>query len=109
MIIGVGCDIVAISRFEEKRDAFARKILTTPEKDLYKTIHPSLRLQWLAGRFAAKEAIVKALDYETTINQIGVLSTPQGKPICVLEGYTVHISISHEREYAIAYAMVEKP
>lgn len=109
MIAGVGCDIVAISRLDAKRDAFARKILTSLEMDLYEATHPSLRLQWLAGRFAAKEAIIKALDYETTISQIGVLSTPQGKPICVLNGYTVHVSISHEHDYAIAYAIVEKP
>ncbi|HAO61584.1 MAG: holo-[acyl-carrier-protein] synthase [Firmicutes bacterium GWF2_51_9] len=108
MIAGIGCDIVELRRFKEDPDRLARRILTQGELAIYQQLPPIRIIEWLAGRFAAKEAIVKALDTPTTITRIEIQSDENGKPFCRLEGYVVHLSIAHEKEYAIAYAIVEK-
>ncbi len=108
MIAGIGCDIVAIQRFGEKIDVLAKRILTNDEFTLFLNLSELRRPEWLAGRFAAKEAIVKAISQDLPISKISVLSTNGGKPICTIDGYIIHVSISHEKDYAIAYAIAEK-
>lgn len=106
MILGVGCDIVKIARMNDK---LATRILSEAEKERYETYEGQTAIEYLAGRFAAKEAIFKALpENDVTISQIEILSDEQGKPICSFKEYIIHVSISHEKEYAIAYAIVEK-
>jgi holo-[acyl-carrier protein] synthase len=107
MISGIGCDIVAINRFKDKTIQFAQRVLTTDELVLYETLSEARKPEWLAGRFAAKEAIVKAINQDLPITKISVLSTSDGKPYCELAGYVILISISHEKEYAIAYAIAQ--
>ncbi|MGB7595833.1 MAG: holo-ACP synthase [Erysipelotrichaceae bacterium] len=107
MIAGIGCDIVAIDRFRDKTIAFAKRVLTPEELTLYEALTPARKPEWLAGRFAAKEAIVKAIDKNLPITQIAVLSTSDGKPVCELAGFTILVSISHEKEFAIAYAIAQ--
>lgn len=112
MIVGIGCDIVEIARV----DAMLKRhtnipFLTKKENVVLHTFHVDKRkAQWLAGRFAAKEAIYKAIHkvHPCTLFDIEVLCDEDHAPICVLNGYKVHISIAHESEYAIAYAMIEK-
>lgn len=104
MIIGVGTDIVDISRINLK---ISKVILTEAEKELFSSLTDIRKPEWLAGRFAAKEAIYKALDIDIPINKIEVLYDGY-KPICNIDGYKIHISISHEKNYAIAYCVVEK-
>lgn len=106
MILGIGCDIVKIARFNDK---LATRILSVAEKNCYEKLEGQAALEYIAGRFAAKEAIFKALsESDVTISQIEILSDTHGKPICSFKDYIIHISISHEKEYAIAYAIVEK-
>jgi holo-[acyl-carrier protein] synthase len=107
MITGIGCDIVAIGRFKTNTLQLAMKVLTPQERKLYEALSEIRKPEWLAGRFAAKEAIVKAIGQGLTLSQISVLADAQGKPVCELEGYSVLVSISHEAEYAIAYAIVQ--
>lgn len=107
MITGIGCDIVAIDRFKDKPKQLAERILTIQEQVLYATLSEGRKPEWLAGRFAAKEAIVKAIDHKLPITQIAVLSTDDGKPICEIAGYSILVSISHEHDYAIAYAIAQ--
>jgi holo-[acyl-carrier protein] synthase len=107
MISGIGCDIVAIDRFKDKTVQFARRVLTADELVLYEALSEARKPEWLAGRFAAKEAIVKAINQDLPITGISVLSTPEGRPYCELAGYTILISISHEKEFAIAYAIAQ--
>ena len=66
-----------------------------------------VRREFLAGRFSAKEAVVKALDVPKLVKDIEILNDENGKPYCTLEGYKIHISISHETEYSCAYALCE--
>lgn len=109
MIKGIGCDIVEIARFKEKQEAFAQTILTKKEYACYETFTSIERkLEFLAGRFAAKEAIFKALQDPTlTISKIEVIWDENKRPICNIETGTIHVTISHEKAYALAYAVYE--
>lgn len=108
MIIGIGCDIVNLARIQKAMDkeGFDR-ILTEREHALYAVLQGMRKVEWLAGRFAAKEAIFKAIHKQIpcTIYDIEILSDEVGAPYCTLEQVDVQISIAHEKEYAIAYAI----
>lgn len=112
MVIGVGCDIVQISRVQAliKRHT-SLNFLTMDEQLFFDSFHNEQRkAEWAAGRFAAKEAIYKAIHkvYPCVLSDIEVLSDEQGAPYCRIEAFDVQISIAHEKEYAIAYAVVSK-
>ena len=108
MIIGIGTDITRIDRFSDNYLNLAKRILTEKEYTLFETYkNKERKIEFLAGRFAAKEAILKALDKEINFSSIEILFNETGKPVCHIDGYKVHISISHEKEYAIAYSVVE--
>lgn len=109
MISGVGCDIVAISRFaDDKRESLAKRLLTHEEFEIFKTLNEVRKSEWLAGRFAAKEAVFKALKQTVPITQIAVLSTTDGVPYVLIEGFDIQLSISHDETSAIAVAIAEK-
>lgn len=122
MIVGVGVDIIEIRRIKaalEKNKNFLQRVFTNDEIRYLEG--RNLRPEYVAGRFAAKEAISKALgtgfrgfDFKDII----IESTTLGKPIVVLKGkakliakkegeYNIHLSISHGEDNAIAYAVLE--
>ncbi len=117
MIKGIGIDIVEIDRIKtllEKGDRFARKILSGEELILFHNFkHQARRIEFLAGRFAAKEAFSKALG--TGIGKIGfkdieVLKSDTGAPFVRCEKIKeekIFISISHAEHYAIAQVILE--
>lgn len=103
MILGVGTDIVQNSRVKSH---IARRILTNTEYEQYQSKHIDLQNEFLASRFAAKEAIVKATNKQFSINQIEILNTEDGKPYCSnIPG--IELSISHEAEYSVAFAIYQ--
>lgn len=104
MIIGVGCDIVEISRISLE---IGERILTDLEKKLCEDFSENRKLEFIAGRFCAKEAIVKALNKKVLLSDIEVLYKDD-KPYCKFEDYKISVSISHEKNYAIAFAICEK-
>ncbi len=118
MIHGIGCDIVKISRIErllEKNgEKFLNKIYSEEELELA-PIEPNQYAAYLAKRFSAKEAFAKALGTgigeEVAFNRISVLNDEKGRPyIKVDEKYSklkIHLSMSDERTYAIAYVVLE--
>jgi len=111
----IGVDIVEIARLEKaiarRGEGFLRRVYTDSELRLYRK-----KLSSLAARFAAKEAVIKALGKPTTgvsLREIEILSNPSGKPVVNLYGKAQHqakglgldklaITLSHSREYAIA-------
>ncbi|WP_373897531.1 holo-ACP synthase [Haloimpatiens sp. FM7315] len=122
MIYGVGTDIVEICRIEDilnKNRRFLNKIFT--EEEIVSLEERNLRTEYIAGRFAAKEAVSKALGTGFrgfNFKSIVVKSDELGKPKVELQGvakdiaeekgeYIIHLSISHGRENAIAYAIWE--
>jgi len=111
----VGIDIIEIGRIEKAiarwGEGFLRRVYTDPELRLYRKKLPSL-----AARFAAKEAVIKALGKPNSVaslREIEILSEPSGKPVVYLYGKAQNqakglglnkfaISLSHSREYAVA-------
>lgn len=111
MIKGIGTDIVEISRIKPE---MAPKILSPSEYDSYLGFTSSKRkAEFLAGRFAAKEAISKALnhvDFELSFCELDIKNDENGKPILVcekLQNYQILLSISHQNAYAIAFCIME--
>ncbi|HET6514927.1 MAG TPA: holo-ACP synthase [Thermodesulfovibrionales bacterium] len=123
MIHGVGIDIVEIERIRKAVDRwgekFLRRIFTDREiAYCYERKNP---FPSLAVRFAAKEAFIKASGSETVLplTDIEVFNSVNGRPSIRargrLEGFLtehslreVHVSLSHEREYGIAFVLLEK-
>ena len=114
MIIGTGVDIIEISRIRTAVDKWGERFLErvfNPQEIAYAQSH-TLPFQHFAGRFAAKEAIYKALgNSAVTWKDITVINDDSGKPSCSVKGLArgkiVHISIAHSKYYAIANAVVE--
>lgn len=123
MIFGVGVDIVQLSRIamalEKSRGRLVNKILGAQETCQYHTFfarHPPRSLAYLATRFAAKEACAKALGLglrsPMAWHAVQILNAENGRPQLhyaeVLRAWLISrnliltVSLSHEREYAIA-------
>jgi holo-[acyl-carrier protein] synthase len=121
-IVGIGTDIVSIARIEkalERNSEFAERVLTPAEmKEFAAAAKPAA---FVAKRFAAKEAAAKALGTgigEVSFQHIYIDHTPAGQPLLrlfdkadeqagVLGARSFHISISDEREFAVAYVVLE--
>lgn len=129
MIVGVGLDIVELERLARLLDGpsgrrFVERVLTDREREGRAEWTSRRSLEYIGGRFAAKEAVVKALGCGigavAGFRDIEVLPDASGKPVCSLsestvrklgwEGqfFRVHLAITHERKLAAATALVEK-
>lgn len=108
MINKVGIDIVQIKRIKLK-SGFIKKILHPDEILLFdKFTDKILKRQFLAGRWAAKEAIFKASTIALTFTSINIFYD-DNKPMVYIVNYpkVIHISIAHEVDYAVAIAIIE--
>ncbi len=106
MIIAIGIDTVDVERIENalQNPRFAKRILT--ERELKVSFSPSR----FAGRWAAKEAIWKCLPHLTSWHQVEIENDELGKPIARVPlppGTRLHLTISHERNIASAFAILE--
>lgn len=124
MIFGIGTDIAALARIESLHlrygERFAQRILSQTEMaEFAKHAHPA---RLLMKRFAAKEALAKALGtglrHPVSMTQMTVAHDPLGKPAFIfsvelaayLEKMGVtrhHLSISDERDIAVAFVVLE--
>jgi len=119
-VIGIGVDLVDVARFERQitRTPRLRERLFTPDELAQRGRVLSTRS--LAGRFAAKEALVKALgdSYDFGWLDIPLLTDELGKPSFELRAgaaecaetlgvRSVHVSISHDGGSAIAFVVAE--
>lgn len=106
--MNIGCDIVKISRFKNKKRNFLEKVLSIEEIEIYEKYSNDCKLQFLAGRFALKEAIIKTFCGKKIVlmNEIKILNDANNALICKYKKYKIKGSISHEKEYAIAYAIL---
>lgn len=117
MIKGIGIDMIELQRIKQlvkRKERFVERILTTSEKKKYETLTGHRKIEYLAGRFAAKEAFAKAkgtgIGQSLSFLDIETANHMTGQPIIVrpVDGCLVHLSISHSREYAIAQVIIEK-
>lgn len=116
MITGHGIDIVELKRFysmpADRLDRLANRILTVEELDAYIDLVNEKQPLYLAKIWASKEAISKALGTgirgDTTWKNIRIRNNALGKPEVYLKVPDVYclLSISHEKEYLIASAMI---
>lgn len=122
MIVGVGCDIIEIERIARaiKSESFIRRVFTA-EEAAYCQRRGQQAVASFAARFAAKEAVLKALGTglrEGSLQEIAVDNDGLGKPLVQLSGHfamlakqlgvkNIQISLSHSRELATAYVIME--
>jgi holo-[acyl-carrier protein] synthase len=128
MIFGIGTDLVAIERIAAADarfgERFARRILGAGELERFRARRArsaARGLAFLATRFAAKEAISKALGLgmrtPMTWRAVEILNEPGGRPIVVVGGQLrrfvdehrlrLHVSITDEHAIAAAYVIAE--
>lgn len=116
--IGCGIDVVELARFRRAMQrggrAFMRRVFTKAE-EAYARSRPRTTLLHLAGRFAAKEAVIKAIAQIAprrvfAMHQVEVCNDKLGRPHIILHGshlpkLVVHISLSHVNSVAVANAI----
>ncbi|MGG1629423.1 holo-ACP synthase [Rossellomorea sp. NRS-1567] len=116
MIKGIGLDIVEtvrIQRMIERQPKFVKRILTAKEEDAFYTLSEQRKIEFAAGRFAAKEAFSKAngtgIGTALSFQDIEISKDPNGKPyFSKPEGANAHLSITHSREFAAAQVIIEE-
>ncbi|BBE08816.1 4'-phosphopantetheinyl transferase [Mycoavidus cysteinexigens] len=129
MIYGIGTDIIHLERvagvLERTAGRFAEKVLGPDELVKYRAraVRSEVRgLAFLATRFAVKEAFSKAIGlgmhWPMTWRALQTLNEPSGRPIAVALGeladwlaarrIQTHVTISDEREYALAFVIAEQ-
>ena len=125
MILGIGIDIVSVHRIshivEKWGRRFIQRILTRHEMEAMPTSGQRL-WEYLAGRFAAKEAFLKAIgtgvSHGVGFKDVWIVNGPSGRPDLFFSPAIeqlfsdrpikqVHVSLSHERQLAIAMVVLE--
>jgi holo-[acyl-carrier protein] synthase len=120
----IGTDLVQISRIStalDKSPGFASLVYTPAELELAESFSKSRREQFLAGRFAIKEAVAKALRLGigdgSVLRQIEALTAAGGEPKLTLHGSALEtarrlglqdfeVSLSHEAGLVVAFAVL---
>ena len=123
MIKGIGTDLFEVHRMSErllKEPEFAKNIFTSKEIEYCEKLKN--KAQSYAARFAAKEAFFKALGTGwrngLSFEEVEVLNDTFGKPELHLTGKSkivvekmeisnIHLSISHTKNYALAFVIIE--
>jgi holo-[acyl-carrier protein] synthase len=101
---GVGIDIVEVGRIDAAVRKYGRKFLERlfTGKELEYARGRKRQAETLAGRFAAKEAFMKAMGRRHTWGEIEILER-SGRPFVLFRGKEYNgVSISHERSFAVA-------
>ncbi|SER86718.1 holo-[acyl-carrier protein] synthase [Salisediminibacterium halotolerans] len=119
MIAGIGLDIVELARIEHlftRKPGFAKRILTNSEQTTFDRLHGKRQIEFLAGRYAAKEAYAKAkgcgIGGALSFQDLEVGNSAGGRPVITdfkaAEDGQVHLSITHTRTTAAAQVVLEK-
>lgn len=111
MIVGLGIDLVEVSRIRRamQEPRFLSRILTDAERA------EALNVQRVAGRWAAKEAVAKAVGVFLRWHDVEIHNLESGAPAVrvnpsafALDGHALHVSISHVKGQAVAVAILER-
>ena len=116
MIVGHGIDIEELASIQnavEKRKGFAQRVLTDKEMERFASLKGRRQIEYLAGRWSAKEAFSKALG--TGIGKLGfqdleVLNNERGAPYFSKSPFSgkVWLSISHTDQFVTASVILEE-
>ena len=106
----IGVDIIDLERLNLDHVHFIENVLTKNEYQVFLSLQTKQRqLEFLGGRFAGKEAYMKALGKgigSISFHDIEILNHEDGSPY--LNDQNAQISISHEQKYAVAFVIIEK-
>ena len=123
MICGIGTDIAEVKRFEKwvRNQDMIERFFNEKERSSAKS--ESARCQHYAVRFAAKEAFSKALGTGISgfsLKEVYITNNSEGAPLLNIEGAALSlmkerlgdckafVSLSHEKEYALAFVVLER-
>jgi len=116
-ILGIGIDMIDINRiqkvYQKHQKRFLDHILTSQEKEQFKQKTNNLHQEscFLAKKWAAKEAAIKALGGTISFKDAEILSEPSGQPVLTIlnqPDLITHISITDEYPYAQAFVIISK-
>ncbi|KZZ85204.1 MULTISPECIES: holo-ACP synthase [Bacillaceae] len=117
MITGIGLDIVDMERIralENRHPRFPQRILGKEEWLIYEQLTGVRKTEFLAGRFACKEAFAKAsglgIGKSLSFQDIQIVKEKSGKPAVIASGFSdarILVSITHTKEYAAAQIIME--
>ncbi|MEQ5801877.1 holo-ACP synthase [Halomonas sp. H10-9-1] len=126
MIVGIGTDIARVARFEaalsRRGERLSERLLGAVERERFQAQAQARPAAFLAKRFAAKEAFVKALGTGLRNGmrwtEIQVVNDTLGRPSLLLAGRAhelaraagvraTHLSLSDEAEFAVAFVVLE--
>ena len=126
MIVGIGIDIIEVDRIQGNIEKFGTKFLErvfTQSEITYCEEKNVQKFQSYAGRFAAKEAVFKAISnvltskYDVEWKDIEVINDESGRPVVLFHGklekiltdtFNVSVSISHVDKMAVANCVCER-
>ena len=116
MIVGHGIDIEALASIQnavKKREGFAQRVLTDKEMERFASLKGRRQIEYLAGRWSAKEAFSKAMG--TGIGKLGfqdleILNNERGAPYFSKSPFSgkVWLSISHADQFVTASVILEE-
>ena len=116
MIVGTGIDIIELDRIEKAIKRWGNHFLDRifhKEEIAYARKHKNA-IPHLAARFAAKEAVFKAVGDDPSLQwkDVKIINDKHGKPCCIFYKKNfkkkILISLSHTKKYAVASAIITK-
>ncbi|MDA5561498.1 holo-ACP synthase [Exiguobacterium sp. MMG028] len=115
MIVGIGVDIVELDRMARsmKQPRFLKRLLTDAEYEFVQQYPLPRQIEFVSGRFAAKEAYAKAIGtgiaHGLSWRHIEILPDETGRPVMTAPfSGRIHVSISHSSAYAVAQVILEE-
>ncbi|WP_214885944.1 MULTISPECIES: holo-ACP synthase [unclassified Exiguobacterium] len=115
MIVGIGIDIVELDRMARsmKQPRFLKRLLTEAEYEFIQQYPLPRQIEFVSGRFAAKEAYAKAVGtgiaHSLSWRHIEILPDETGRPVMTAPfSGRIHVSISHSQAYAVAQVILEE-
>ena len=116
MIVGHGIDIEELASIQEaveRKDSFAQRVLTAKELERFTELKGRRKIEYLAGRWSAKEAFAKAMGTgigKLSFQDLEVLNDEKGAPYFSQAPFSgkIWLSISHTEQYATASVILEE-
>ena len=116
MIVGHGIDIEELASIQEaveRKDSFAQRVLTVKELERFTVLKGRRKIEYLAGRWSAKEAFAKAMGTgigKLSFQDLEILNDEKGAPYFSQAPFSgkIWLSISHTKQYATASVILEE-
>ena len=116
MIVGHGIDIEELASIENavtRREGFAKRVLTAKEMERFTSLKGRRQIEYLAGRWSAKEAFSKAMGTgigKLTFQDLEVLNNERGAPYFSQSPFSgkIWLSISHTDQFVTASVILEE-